>query len=224
MISRSFSPPLPPMLRKSNIAPSSLGFLFGRAGNSFEVFRLACALRWRTISSTSSSDTNGPWTRLIRPPLAMYCMSPWLAVVASAHFCRVMVRLSIFDVTWKEIRVGKFALMVPVMTSTDATRCVARITWCSRRGPFARRVARHLLTALRLATICWPAISSTMMTMEGQRLGAWRFSSCRWPCRFFCRKRRAPKGPVFSPFALASAIRGIVAIDVAHTEFGHVLV
>ena len=30
-----------------------------------------------------------------------------------------MVRLSILDVTWKEIRVGKLALMVPVMTSTD---------------------------------------------------------------------------------------------------------
>ena len=37
-----------------------------------------------------------------------------------------MVRLSIFDVTWKEMRVGKFALIVPVMTSTDG-RCVARI-------------------------------------------------------------------------------------------------
>jgi hypothetical protein len=30
-----------------------------------------------------------------------------------------MVRLSIFEVTWKLIRVGKLALMVPVMTSTD---------------------------------------------------------------------------------------------------------
>ena len=37
-----------------------------------------------------------------------------------------MVRLSIFEVTWKEMRVGKFALMVPVMTSTDG-RCVAMI-------------------------------------------------------------------------------------------------
>ena len=30
-----------------------------------------CDLRWRTTFSTSSSDTNGPWTRLMRPPPAM---------------------------------------------------------------------------------------------------------------------------------------------------------
>ena len=30
-----------------------------------------------------------------------------------------MVRLSILEVTWNEMRVGKLALMVPVMTSTD---------------------------------------------------------------------------------------------------------
>jgi hypothetical protein len=29
-----------------------------------------------------------------------------------------MVRLSILEVTWKLTRVGKFALMVPVITST----------------------------------------------------------------------------------------------------------
>ena len=29
-----------------------------------------------------------------------------------------IVLLSIFDVTWNEIRVGKFALIVPVITST----------------------------------------------------------------------------------------------------------
>jgi len=36
------------------------------------------------------------------------------------------VRLSTFEVTWKEIRVGKLALIVPVMTSTEG-RCVAMI-------------------------------------------------------------------------------------------------
>jgi len=36
------------------------------------------------------------------------------------------VRLSIFEVTWKAMRVGKFALIVPVMTSTDG-RWVAAI-------------------------------------------------------------------------------------------------
>jgi hypothetical protein len=38
-----------------------------------------------------------------------------------------MVRLSILEVTGNEMRVGKLALMVPVMTSTDG-RCVARMT------------------------------------------------------------------------------------------------
>ena len=44
----------------------------------------------------------------------------------SAPISPRIVRLSIFDVTWKEMRVGKFALIVPVMTSTDG-RCVAMI-------------------------------------------------------------------------------------------------
>ncbi len=39
-----------------------------------------------------------------------------------------MVRLSNLLITWKLMRVGKFALMVPVITSTDG-RCVAMITW-----------------------------------------------------------------------------------------------
>jgi len=39
-----------------------------------------------------------------------------------------MVRLSILLVTKKLMRVGRFALMTPVMTSTEG-RCVARIRW-----------------------------------------------------------------------------------------------
>src|SRR4028118_129985 len=54
-------------------------------------------------------------------------MSPWPRS-CSAPISPRMVRLSIFEVTWKEMRVGKFALMVPVITSTDG-RCVAGITW-----------------------------------------------------------------------------------------------
>ena len=50
-----------------------------------------------------------------------------------------MVRLSILEVTWKEIRVGKLALMVPVMTSTDG-RWVAMIRWMpAARAIWARR-------------------------------------------------------------------------------------
>ena len=36
----------------------------------------------------------------------------------SAPISPKIVRLSIFEVTWNEIRVGKFALIVPVITST----------------------------------------------------------------------------------------------------------
>ena len=54
-----------------------------------------------------------------------------------------MVRLSIFEVTWKEMRVGKLALMVPVMTSTEG-RCVARTT-CNAGSP------RHLRQPLHRA-------------------------------------------------------------------------
>ena len=74
-----------------------------------------------------------------------------------------MVRLSIFEVTWKEMRVGKFALMVPVMTSTDG-RCVARMTWM----PAARAICarRCIAPSMSLpATIIRSAISSTMTTM-----------------------------------------------------------
>src|SRR4028118_1014523 len=53
-------------------------------------------------------------------------MSPWPRS-CSAPISPRIVRESIFEVTWKEMRVGKFALMVPVITSTDG-RCVARVT------------------------------------------------------------------------------------------------
>ena len=61
-----------------------------------------------------------------RPPPAIYSMSPWPSSCSAPPSPR-MVRLSIFDVTWNEIRVGKLALIVPVMTSTDG-RWVAMIT------------------------------------------------------------------------------------------------
>ncbi len=74
-----------------------------------------------------------------------------------------MVRLSIFEVTWKEMRVGKLALIVPVMTSTDG-RCVAMMTWM----PAARAICARRWTAPSMslpATIIRSAISSMMTTM-----------------------------------------------------------
>ena len=74
-----------------------------------------------------------------------------------------MVRLSIFEVTWKEMRVGKFALIVPVMTSTEG-RCVAMTMWM----PAARAICakRWIAPSISLpATIIRSAISSTTTTM-----------------------------------------------------------
>ncbi len=76
-----------------------------------------------------------------------------------------MVRLSILEVTWKEMRVGKLALMVPVMTSTEG-RCVARMQWM----PAARAICarRWMAPSMSLpATIIRSAISSTITTTKG---------------------------------------------------------
>ena len=74
-----------------------------------------------------------------------------------------MVRESILEVTWNEMRVGKLALMVPVMTSTDG-RCVAMIRWMpAARAIWARR---WIAPSMSLpATIIRSAISSTITTM-----------------------------------------------------------
>ncbi len=77
-----------------------------------------------------------------------------------------MVRLSILVVTWKETRVGKFALMVPVMTSTDG-RWVAMMMWM----PAARAICarRWIAASMSLpATSMRSAISSTTTTMKGR--------------------------------------------------------
>ncbi len=69
-------------------------------------------------------------------------------------------------VTWKEIRVGKFALIVPVITSTEG-RWVAMIRWM----PAARAICarRWIAPSMSLpATIIRSAISSTMITMYGR--------------------------------------------------------
>ncbi|GJD75476.1 hypothetical protein CFIICLFH_3717 [Methylobacterium goesingense] len=73
------------------------------------------------------------------------------------------MRLSIFDVTWKLIRVGKFALIVPVITSTEG-RWVAMMRWM----PAARAIcaSRWIAPSMSLpATIIRSAISSTTITM-----------------------------------------------------------
>ena len=54
-------------------------------------------------------------------------MSPWPSR-CSAPFWSRMVRESVREETWKEMRAGKFALMMPVSTSTLG-RCVASTRW-----------------------------------------------------------------------------------------------
>jgi hypothetical protein len=80
-----------------------------------------------------------------------------------------MVRLSILEVTWKEMRVGKFALIVPVMTSTEG-RWVAMMRWMPEaRAIWARRWMQASISLP--ATIIRSAISSTMTTMKGIERG-----------------------------------------------------
>ncbi len=70
----------------------------------------------------------------------------------------MIVRESILEVTWKLMRVGKLALMVPVITSTDG-RCVAMIRWI----PAALAIWARRWTAFSIslpATIIRSATSS----------------------------------------------------------------
>src|SRR5690606_26021176 len=78
-------------------------------------------------AATSSSLTKGHWTRRapVRP-LSLTSISP-LPSSTSAPCSSRMVRLSTFCATRKAMREGKFALIIPVMTSTLG-RCVASTT------------------------------------------------------------------------------------------------
>ncbi len=91
-----------------------------------------------------------------------------------------MVRLSIFEVTWKLMRVGKLALIVPVMTSTEG-RCVAITMWM----PAARAICarRWIAASMSLpATSIRSAISSTTTMTSGSGVVSRGWSSkTGWP-------------------------------------------
>ena len=79
----------------------------------------------------------------------------------SAPFWSRIVRESTFDAAWKAIRAGKFALMSPVITSTEG-RCVAMIRWM----PTARAICASRASEVSTSpaeTIIRSASSSTMM-------------------------------------------------------------
>jgi hypothetical protein len=89
-------------------------------------------------------------------------MSPWPSSCSAPCFAEDGAAVDLGG-DLEEMRVGKFALMVPVMTSTDG-RCVAMITWM----PAARAICARRCTAPSMslpATIIRSAISSTMTTM-----------------------------------------------------------
>ena len=80
-----------------------------------------------------------------------------------------IVRESIFDDTRNEMRDGRFALIRPVMTSTDG-RCVARIRWMPTARAICASRAIDSSTSL-LATIIRSASSSMTTTMKGSGFG-----------------------------------------------------
>ena len=81
-----------------------------------------------------------------------------------------IVRLSMRCVTLNAIRVGKFALIMPVITSTLG-RCVARITCIPAARAFCASRAIEASTSLPFCIIR-SANSSTTMTMNGSFSGS----------------------------------------------------
>ena len=139
----------------------------------------------------------------------------------SAPISPRMVRLSILEVTWKEIRVGKFALIVPVMTSTEG-RWVAMMRWMPRR---AGHLGEALDAGLDLLAGDHHQVGHLVDDDDdvGHRLGA----------EFFRLEHRlagilveagldgAGEGLVTLDRVLHA---GVVAVDVAHAHLGHLAV
>ncbi len=138
----------------------------------------------------------------------------------SAPIASRMVRESMREVTWNEMRAGKFALMRPVMTSTDG-RWVARIRWMPAARAFcASRVIDS--STSRPTVIMRSASSSMMMTMRGRC--SWTSGASgptRWTGTNGVAASSSPSsGSVSSmtPFALVGLLgrdQLVVAVDVA---------
>ena len=94
--------------------------------------------QWATTLRTHSSSTHAPWMRSVRLDDAVsISMSP-LPISFSAPGWSRMTRLSASVLTENARRLGMFALITPVMTSTDG-RCVAITRWMpTARVPSAR--------------------------------------------------------------------------------------
>ena len=125
-------------------------------------------------------------------------MSP-LPSSCSAPLPSRIVRESIFDDTRNEMRAGRFALIRPVMTSTDG-RCVARIRWMPTARAICASRAIDSSTSLP-ATIIRSASSSISTTMKGSVLTSMPLSSSTGPLfsacasfrlRLYCSMLRTP--------------------------------
>ena len=114
-------------------------------------------------------------------------MSPFPSSCSAPLPSRIVLE-SVFDETRKEIRAGRFALISPVMTSTDG-RCVARIRWM----PIARAIcaSRAIDSSTSLpATIIRSASSSIRTTIDGSRRTSLPLSSSTGPLFSVCASRR----------------------------------
>ena len=83
------------------------------SGDGFDIPGAPCRLRWATTFSTSASDTTGPYDAR-DAAAAGHVEHVALAEQLFGACSPRIVRESILEVTWKEMRVGKFALIVPV--------------------------------------------------------------------------------------------------------------
>ena len=123
-------------------------------------------------------------------------MSP-LPSSCSAPLPSRIVRESIFDDTRNEMRAGRFALIRPVMTSTDG-RCVARIRWM----PTARAICASRQIDSSTSLLGHHHQVGELVDDdddEGQRLGRLavlrrRASSAIacWTLRLYCSMLRTP--------------------------------
>ena len=95
-------------------------------------------------------------------------MSPWPSSW-SAPFTSRITRLSILLDTMKAMRVGRLALIRPVITLVLG-RCVARMMWMPTARLLAARRVMDVSTSLA-AVIIRSASSSTMITMNGRKRG-----------------------------------------------------
>ena len=118
-----------------------------------------------TRSMTSSSLMKAPCTRMaLLAPLGSKSMSPRPRSFSAPPMPRI-VRLSTWEATAKAMREGTFALIRPVMTSTDG-RCVAT----TRCMPAARAICakRQIASSTSFgAAIIRSESSSMMMTICG---------------------------------------------------------